>query len=483
MKFKYAVVMFLVPVLSVNALAGEQEDGIINKVVEAYGGDALLNLTTIQVDDHFKGPSFGQNWSPELEEITTNRLNLSIDLEHDKVSYETWNEGRSANFQAVTIVNGEKAHRVNFSTMSYGDAPSNDMYAFAGSTLRTTDAFLVWELNRARQEVKYQGDENYLNRPHMKLLMPFPQSPDLTLYIDSRTHLISRMVRNNPQFGDLDYVFSRYRQSNGITYAGTIHFFIGGSVNIISIRHDVEFNEQLPEDLFELPDNVEPEGERIDTSEMVVNRISDRIYHLGTGNAFSIFIDTSEGIVAAGGYPALKGRFERFKAETGVHKALKYQIVTHHHSDHVAGLGDAVTLGARLVTVQENIPSLRKFVPVALDDWQFFPVGPRTTIGDGRNRIEIYEVSTIHSKSFLVTYIPSEKMVFIADHMGSPYKMGIPVATLSTVDMLKALESLDIDVRKIATAHNARIFTFKEMQQSVAEYAYVGCAKSRSVCL
>ena len=45
-----------------------------------------------------------------------------------------------------------------------------------------------------------------------------------------------------------------------------------------------------------------------------------------------------------------------------------------------------------------------------------------------------------------------------------------------------ALEKLDLDIKKIATAHNARIFTMKEMKASVAAYAPVGCANDRPVC-
>ena len=50
-------------------------------------------------------------------------------------------------------------------------------------------------------------------------------------------------------------------------------------------------------------------------------------------------------------------------------------------------------------------------------------------------------------------------------------------------ERVEALEKLDIDIKKIATAHNARIFTMKEMQASVAGYVPAKCTGGRSICL
>ena len=197
---------------------------------------------------------------------------------------------------------------------------------------------------------------------------------------------------------------------------------------------------------------------------------------------FLFFIDTSAGVVAAGGYPALTARFDRFKQESQIHKPLAYQVVTHHHSDHLGGIGEAISLGAQLVTVDDNVQTIKDAVTPTLSDRDFLQIKSRVTFGEGRNRVEVYEVSTIHAARFLVTYVPSEKIVFIADHMGSPFVQGTPVANAGTVDMLAALEGLDIDIRKIATAHNARIFNMQDMRDSVANYTPSECAGKRPVC-
>ena len=112
----------------------------------------------------------------------------------------------------------------------------------------------------------------------------------------------------------------------------------------------------------------------------------------------------------------------------------------------------------------------------------FLTVNKRLTFGEGRDRVEIYDVATIHSAHFLVTYVPSQKLVFIADHLGSPYETGEPTASLNTTTMYAALLGLDLDIRKIAVAHGARVFTMKEMQASVEAYTPLVCMAGRSIC-
>jgi metal-dependent hydrolase (beta-lactamase superfamily II) len=40
------------------------------------------------------------------------------------------------------------------------------------------------------------------------------------------------------------------------------------------------------------------------------------------------------------------------------HKQLRYQVVTHHHQDHLGGLNEAIDLGATLVTVEDNVNAI-----------------------------------------------------------------------------------------------------------------------------
>jgi len=464
------------------AAAGEKEDELIAKVIDAYGGDALRNLESYQIKEKYIGIANGQSHTPDLNEINQSAQVLTVNIKESKAAYDSWNTNRGGSSQYSTVSDGEKAYQVDYHSNTYGEANSADPYAFAGGTMRTSDVILAYELLKVAKEVKLLDDETFRNQNHHALTMPFSGSPDLKLYIDTDTFLISRMQRVNPQLGNLDYVFSEYKSSDGIRYASSTQFFIAGDPNLISTQRELAFNITPPNDFFALPEGFKLESDRIDDSEVVINKISDRVYHLGQGGGYTLFVDTNNGVVAAGGYPGLQTRFERFQKESKRYQPLNYQVVTHHHSDHIAGVAEAVNLGARLVTVKQNIQTLKKIPNSNLDDRDFLAVGSQATFGDGRNRVEVYDVSTSHADSFLVTYVPAEKLVFIADHMNSSFANATPVAGLGTVDMLAALDALDIDVQKIATAHGARIFSIKDMRASVAAYKPRVCGGGRPAC-
>jgi len=468
--------------LPVISAAGDAEDELIAKVVSAYGGEAIANLSNYMIDEQYLTITVGQGHSPELNEVGRSRQVLHRDIENNKTAYDSWSEGRGGNSQYSTLVDGEKAHAVNFRAGTYGDANSADPYTIAGGSMRTTDAILVHELTKVKDKASLSDEQMFMNRRHLTIDMPFPSSPDLKLFIDAQTYMVSKMVRINPQLGNLDYVFSDYKKHNGISYASSTVFSVAGEPNLISVERDLRFNTDMPDALFELDQDLKPESERVDASQMLVNKISDRVYHIGQNGGFSLFADTNIGTVAAGGYPSLPERFERFQKESDRFKPLRYQVITHHHSDHLGAMAEAVGLGARLVTVSENIDAIKDSASPSPNDQDFLPIKARATFGDGKDRVEVYEVSTIHAASFLVTYVPAEKIVFIADHFGSPFAKGTPVAGQSTVDMLAALDALDIDVKKIATAHNPRIFSIKDMRDSVAAYRPTICSGGRPVC-
>jgi len=477
--FRILTISISISVAGLSA-AGETEDELIDKVVAAYGGDALINLSSFSIDKKFLSPTLGQSHTPDLEEINLNVQYLVVDIESGSARYETLFDNRGGVFQNATITDGETATTINYQAGTYGSAAQADVYALGGGPMRTSDPILAYELNKARDTAEHMGEASYMNRTHELISMPFPSSPDLTLWVDQETGLISKMTRMNPQFGQLDYVFKDRTEDNGIPYAISTNFFIAGKPNLITVRNENTFNRSFPDSLFEVPDGLSEEGERIDTSEMNATELSDNVYHVGQGGTFSIFINSPAGLIAAGGSAGFAQRLDHYRNETGNYQPLSYQVVTHHHSDHVAGLADAVAAGATLVTVDSNVETIRR--DGGVPDAEFLLASGRLTLGQGDGRVELYEVSTTHAARFLVTYVPEEKLIFMADHFNSPYVTGTPTANINTVTMWEALEALDLDFDRIAVSHGARIFSRNDMRDSVADFEPVGCMADRPVC-
>jgi glyoxylase-like metal-dependent hydrolase (beta-lactamase superfamily II) len=468
--------------LSPLATAETDVNALVDSVAEAYGGSALMGITNYQITQRYIVPQTGQSWSPDLVNVGYANQELVHDMKAGNIYFENWFGGRGGSFPTLTIVKGEEAHAVNLRTGTYGEAASADPYAIAGGTMRTTDTLLVLELIKQRTKAEYLGSVNFMNRPHEMVKIPFPLSSDLTLYIDSETHLVNRMTRENPQLGLLDYVFEEHELTNGISRATNASFFVAGEPNLIGIERNIRFNSAISGDVFDMPADLKPEGARINATEMVVNRLSKNVYHIGQNSGFSIFVDTPEGVVGCGGYAGLTQRFERFQQESGSHRPLRYQVVSHHHSDHLGGMGEALDLGATLVTVTENIEPIKEASRRDIEGGRFLTMGERMTLGSDEGRVELYNVSTIHAKNYLLVYVPSTRTLFMADHFNTPYETGAPVAGLNTVSMNEALEPLDINYKKIVTAHGARVYSAGDFSASVKAYRDFDCPQDRPLC-
>lgn len=455
---------------------------IVAAVTTAYGGSALLDIENYHITERYIAPATGQSWTPDMINFGYTNQEFVHEISSGKVYFENWFGGRSGVFPSLIISDGEKAHAVNLQTNTYGDAASADPYVIAGGTMRTTDTLLALELIKARQEAQHAGTAVYLNREHQLLKIPFPQSAELTLYIDSETHLINRMTRENPQLGLLDYAFTDHEKKNGIVRATNVNFSLGDQPNLIGAARDIEFNATLAADQFTMPANLEQEGARLNGTEMVVNKLAKNVYHIGQNGGYSIFVDTGREIIGCGGYAGLTQRLARFREETGSYLPLGYQVVSHHHQDHLGGLSEALDLGATLVTVPANIKPIEQAVGREIESGRFLAVGQRMTLGEGKDRVEIYDVSTLHSVSNLLVYVPSVRTVFMADHFNSPFEKGTPVANANTMSMNAALDDVDIGFKKIVTAHGARVFSSSDFSASVKAYRDYDCPDDRPLC-
>lgn len=455
---------------------------LIDAVVAAYGGDALTSLSGYEITESYVAPNAGQSWHPDLTDIGRFNFRLVHDLENNHIYQESWFNSPGGRFPNITIVNDEGAWNVNLLGNRYGEAANSDPYAIAGGIMRTTDTLLARELLRSREDAQHLGTTQWRNRDHEQVRIPFPQSPDLTLYIDRESQLISRMSRENPQIGTLDYVFSGHQVVDGVTTAGSVNFSVAGAPNLLGTARNVNFNQPNEAGIFDLPAGLDAEGERVDDSGMVVNRLADSVYHIGQNGGYSVFVDTGREVIGAGGYPGLTQRLARFREETGNFRPLAYQVVTHHHQDHLGGMDEAVAMGATLVTVADTVSTLRDNSSTTLADERFLLVDERLTLGVGDGEVQLFDVSTNHSASNLLVYLRSQRILFMADHFGNPFAEGITTANSNTASMAAALAPLELDIRRIVTAHNGRVYSKKDFDAAVEAYTPFPCPADRPLC-
>ena len=144
---------------------------------------------------------------------------------------------------------------------------------------------------------------------------------------------------------------------------------------------------------------------------------TNNVYTFRNGNHLSMFIVTSEGVIAAD--PVAYGRpqggaayIEEIKKVTD--KPIKYLIYSHHHFDHIAGGKAFKDAGAKIIAhkrANERLAVLKDPATPLADE----TFDKRRTLTLGGTTLELTYVGLNHSDSSLVMRLPQEKIIFVVD--------------------------------------------------------------------
>jgi glyoxylase-like metal-dependent hydrolase (beta-lactamase superfamily II) len=177
---------------------------------------------------------------------------------------------------------------------------------------------------------------------------------------------------------------------------------------------------------------------------------TDGVYIFRNGNHQSIFVVTSDGVIATD--PVAYGRptgGAAYVAEIKkvTNQPIKYLIYSHHHYDHVAGGQAFKDAGATILSHQRAKVRLE-----ALKD-PFTPL-PDETMGEhrvirmGGTLLELTFVGLNHSDSTLVFRLPKERILFVVDLLpvGTvPGRGMIDFYPLEAEDSIKKILAMDWD--------------------------------------
>ena len=144
---------------------------------------------------------------------------------------------------------------------------------------------------------------------------------------------------------------------------------------------------------------------------------TDNVYVFRNGNHQSMFVVTSDGVIATD--PIAYGRPNGGRAYVDeIHKVtdkpIRYLVYSHHHYDHIAGGQAFKDAGAKIVAHRRALERLA----VLKDPFTPLPdetVEAQHTIRLGDTVLELRHVGLNHSDSTLVMRLPKERIVFVVD--------------------------------------------------------------------
>jgi glyoxylase-like metal-dependent hydrolase (beta-lactamase superfamily II) len=268
------------------------------------------------------------------------------------------------------------------------------------------------------------------------------------------------------------YQYAGYKERDGIHFATETYVTRGGNPSFVTTYRSIDFNEDINA-AFVLPEGYGPEAPALDFPDMTVEQVGDGIYLAGQNWGFSLFIDAGDHYIATGGYAGLKERLKAVQTFAGNQKPLRYQIVSHHHWDHVGGMTEAAELGANFIITKEHIETVRDRAAIDIPDERFNVVEVEKSISNGL--VHVLDLPNEHSSHNLLTYVPSANLIFSADLFLSRQVSGAPDGYEDLRRLKAAISKAGFDVKRFAAAHSGRILTADDLNASINKISENRC--------
>ena len=255
--------------------------------------------------------------------------------------------------------------------------------------------------------------------------------------------------------------YSDYRDFGGVKFPMRIQQSQGGfQVLDVAVK---EVQPNAPAEI-QLPALVRDASERVTTE-----KVADGVWFVGGGSHNSVAIEMKDHIVMVEA-PLFEGRtapvIEQVR-QLAPGKPLRYVINSHSHFDHSGGLRTAVAEGATIVTHAANKPYFESAFATAstispdrlaksAKRAEVVGVADKLVMNDGARVVEIHPIrDSVHSETFLMVYLPKEKLLVEADAFTPAPPNTPPPAqpNANHVNLIENIERLNLSVDRILPLH------------------------------
>ncbi|MEJ8566718.1 MBL fold metallo-hydrolase [Elongatibacter sediminis] len=445
------------PLQSVN-----RANEVIDAALEAHGGATrLAELNSLVQESRFITHATDQSRKPEPPWDRGAQQNFNaIDFERGVFVTRGTGTGGGFEFDFGTIIEGDTAWQIDYRAGTAAPIAEPDFNTASGPFIRVTPALLMKQLQARRQLSHWLGETDIGGRPHDIVTLVMEVGPGLSLYFDRETHMLTRMERVFPPFGQVEYRFGDYEVIDGIAFNRSFRLLVNGDSNIDStitateVNADVGSHTRVAQDLQRIP--------AVTPDDFNLQEIDEGVFLVGGTGTYGLFVEMADHVVAIGGTQGAAQRMAEVRKHVA-DKPVRYGVLTHHHSDHVPGAADYASEGATIITFREHEQVVRNVLDGAEARLEF--VDERMTLTDGSRRVELYDIGpTPHAEHILIAYLPDEGIVFQADHLQQPRTGPLPPAVAATEAFAAALARLDLDYERIVNAHSPRISTADDLQ-------------------
>lgn len=287
------------------------------------------------------------------------------------------------------------------------------------------------------------------------------------------------VTENDPLEGEIEnrINFSDWRAFDGVPFPFRLEQFVGGHLVRREIRRSISIDPAGWQNLIGTPtaDDAADQVERArgwSMSQFYLRRaamgapadedqsrevrfleVGDGIYQIFGSSHLNLLVEGPVGLLIADAvwYPSRsRAILDAIKAKWPT-KPIKYVVMSHHHLDHVGGIGPYAAMGATIVLAASNQP----FVAGVLER-QMAQLPPMLAVGDvakldGIGRpIETYAIPNSHADGLLAIYVPDAKLLYNTDLFSLGREIQNPVYE---EELVRGIEFYGIDVSEHIGGH------------------------------
>jgi glyoxylase-like metal-dependent hydrolase (beta-lactamase superfamily II) len=461
---------------------------VVDAGLAAYGGLDLLR-TIESVTIRHEGFTVHRNQSRRTDapyERTPLSGTLIIEPRRGRLYHD--NKGSypgGFNWHWGLMTTGKEAARVTYLERRINSTQALPPQAMRGRLRWLPHNLLISALERAVQ-LRSMGRANFDNRPHDVITYASEEGTQLTIYLDARTHLVSKfeLLGSDPYFGDSvqEIIFPAYRAVEKFQVpTARVTKIMGETVEEIPFV-EVAFNKTYGDEQFKAPAGfTAPTVASVETPP--VNRLAENVYAIRGGgyNVLAVgFKDHVMVVETPGGDNTSREVISKIK-ELMPGKPIKYAAVTHHHDDHAGGVRTYIAEGATIITTPglraffERVAAARNFTfqpdaltrnprPLVLETLQ----NGKRVYTDGAQTVELYDIgSGPHMDEMIVAYLPKEKIIFQGDLLNRPEDGHIAPGNATTAHFADWLKKSGLAVERIVGVHGP-VATPDDLQKAVA---------------
>ena len=488
-RLKLSVLVIGLAQFSPVASAGEKENSIINRAIEAYGGSNLLQLQSVQLTDdmeHFSPWQSGHSGQGfMIMYLTKYQIELTIDLLNKRKVFKqattrlVGGHGTDTPTLAHRIFVEGKGYDVDHGLQQYQSLKSIDYNNVDMGNGQLLDPLIIRRLDEERNNSRWTDTAYIQGEAHYVLTVDAGTKEEYVLYLNQNSGYLTRMLKKRGK-QLRSYDFLDHRKSQGIVWAKQLFVSTEEQPLYHTDAREIRFNRAKNEQ-FTIPSGYKqrPKTQAVDVSRLTIRQLAKDVYFVGQGWGYTLFIDAGEYYISAGSWQMDRGSqawqkgLDLLRQTTGSDKPVGQHIVTHHHNDHMMGLGDVVKEGADLVLHPKDVAAVKKHLQQPLADSRFVPITETSYLAGGR--VMLFDVPNSHASHNLVLYLPEHKLLFTEDMFGSGFQTefhspnGWPsIDAYHRLDVLtNEIDRLELEVEQYVSSHHARILDQTEIDRAL----------------